>query len=175
MPIILKESSPQFLHKGPIKPDNFEGLLACGGCCYMLHYYLDVHYGIRTKNDAKGVWSKGSLLFAEAQLYLIQPIVNFSLEITGCHLICTLEVHSGSKSIARSFFFNMEGWACLGCRQAPLSSTPYREQRCAWESGRSEESRHGDPWRAPIHWPKGGRCPPNQPPLARAPRTPAVH
>lgn len=49
VPIILKESSSQFLHKGHIKPDNFEGLLACGGCCYMLHYYLDVHYGIQTK------------------------------------------------------------------------------------------------------------------------------
>jgi len=48
VPILLGRSSSNFLHRGSPNIKTFEGKLACGACCYMLHYYLEER-GLNTK------------------------------------------------------------------------------------------------------------------------------
>ena len=58
VPILLHRRSSEFLHRGFISPKNFEGSLACGASCYMLHYYLKVEFGIETKMMLKRIASE---------------------------------------------------------------------------------------------------------------------
>jgi len=56
VPILLHRRSSKFLHRGgSISPKNFEGYLACGASCYMLHYYLRAEFGIETKMMLKRI------------------------------------------------------------------------------------------------------------------------
>jgi len=49
VPVLLGRTSTAFLHNGNIEKENFEGRLACGATCYMLHYYLEEHFDITTQ------------------------------------------------------------------------------------------------------------------------------
>ena len=49
VPILLYRPCSNFLHRGFISPKNFDGQLACGASCYMLHHYLNAKYNIKTK------------------------------------------------------------------------------------------------------------------------------
>ena len=41
VPILLGRSSAGFLHRGDtVTQRTFEGRLACGACCYVMHYWL---------------------------------------------------------------------------------------------------------------------------------------
>ena len=55
VPLLLHRRSSEFLHRGSVSPQNFEGYLACGASCYMLHYYLEVEFGITTKMMLKRI------------------------------------------------------------------------------------------------------------------------
>ena len=55
VPILLHRRSSEFLHRGFVSPQNFEGTLACGASCYMLHYYLRAEFGIETKMMLKRI------------------------------------------------------------------------------------------------------------------------
>lgn len=58
VPILLHRRSSEFLHRGFVSPKNFEGSLACGASCYMLHYYLELEFGIESKMMHKRIGRK---------------------------------------------------------------------------------------------------------------------
>ena len=71
VPILLGRSSAGFLHRGAaLTPRTFEGRLACGACCYVMHYWLQREIGLRTKMMVTRIGRRDHCFLTDGELVI---------------------------------------------------------------------------------------------------------